>query len=113
MQTENNNIMNTTKLIFIAFAIALTSCGTSKNTQPQIVEVVDASCGICQFGMTGDECELAVKINDKYYYVEGTAIDQHGDAHAEDGFCSVVRKAKVTGQIKNGVFVATSFELID
>lgn len=39
-------------------------------------------------------------------------MDEHGDAHAEDGFCSVVRKAKVKGSVIDGRFVAESFELL-
>lgn len=102
------------KISIFLFSIGLfyTSCGSIKNGASELNEVADASCGICNFKMTGDECALAVKINDKFYYVEGSAIDEHGDAHAEDGLCSAIRKAKVTGQIKNGVFVATSFQLI-
>jgi hypothetical protein len=51
--------------------------------KPQIVE---ASCGQCQFGMEGHGCELAVRIDGKSYFVDGSSIDSHGDAHAKDGF---------------------------
>ena len=74
--------------------------------------MVDASCGKCNFGMTGDKCDLAVKLGDKHYYVVGSAIDDHGNEHATDGLCSTTRKAKVTGRVKGGVFVASSFELL-
>jgi len=91
----------------------LASCATMQKAENMVVDVVEASCGICKFDMTGDECALAVKIDGKYYYVEGTTIDAHGDPHGEKGFCNAVRKAKVTGRIKNGVFKAESFELIE
>jgi hypothetical protein len=39
-------------------------------------------------------CDLAVRMNEKSYFVEGTKIDDHGDAHADDGFCSTVRTAR-------------------
>ncbi|MFP5471969.1 MAG: DUF6370 family protein, partial [Bacteroidia bacterium] len=71
----------------------------------------EASCGQCQFGMEGEGCTLAVRINGKPYFVEGTSIDEHGDAHAHDGFCNAIKHAHVTGEVKNNRFVATSFEV--
>ena len=97
-------------LIILSLGL-LVSCATT-NQKEEFTRIVETSCGECNFGMTGNECDLAVKIDGKYYFVEGSAIDQHGDAHAADGLCTVVRKAKVTGRIKGGAFVASSFELI-
>ena len=73
--------------------------------------IVDASCGECQFNMTGKGCNLAVRFDGKSYYVDGTTIDQHGDAHAKDGFCQAIRKAEVQGDTLNGRFVASYFKL--
>lgn len=75
-------------------------------------QIVEASCGQCQFGMKGNGCDLAVRIDGKAYFVEGTDIDKHGDAHAEDGFCQAIRKAEVVGTIKDTVFVVTQFKLL-
>jgi hypothetical protein len=36
--------------------------------------------------MEGHGCELAVRIDGKPYFVDGTSLDSHGDAHANDGF---------------------------
>ena len=69
-------------------------------------QIVEASCGQCQFGMEGDGCDLAVRIDGKSYYVDGSNIDDHGD----DGLCNCIRKAKVTGDIKNGRFVAATLK---
>jgi hypothetical protein len=44
--------------------------------------------------------------------VEGTTLNDHGDAHAADGFCSAVRKAEVVGELKDNKFVVTSFKLL-
>lgn len=74
--------------------------------------IVEAACGECQFGLEGSDCELAVRIDGQAYFVDGANIDDYGDAHAADGFCSTVRKAKVKGAIENGRFVVESFELI-
>jgi hypothetical protein len=75
-------------------------------------KIVEASCGQCQFHLPGKGCNLAVRIDGKAYFVDGTGIDDHGDAHAKDGFCERVRKARVTGQIINNRFQAESFQLL-
>jgi len=89
--------------------LALLSC--SKETKIQIVE---AACGQCQFNMTENSgCDLAVRINGQSFFVKGSKIDDHGDAHAEDGFCSTVRNARVKGEIVDGSFKIESFELLN
>lgn len=98
------------------FAIALFLFAFGINAQEKKIskpEVVEASCGQCNFGMTDKKgCDLAVKIDGKPYFVDGTHLDDHGDAHAADGFCSKVRSAEVTGEVKDNRFVASSFTLL-
>lgn len=77
------------------------------------IEKVKAACGICQFGLAGNTCELAVRIKNKTYYVDGTDIDSHGDAHAEDGFCNAIRKAEVQGEVVNNRYHLTYFKLLN
>ena len=76
------------------------------------VQVVEASCGQCKLGMPGKSCDLAVRFDGKSYFVDGTTVDSHGDAHAKDGFCQKIRKAEVQGQVVNDRFVATYFRLL-
>jgi hypothetical protein len=78
-------------------------------SKPQIVET---ACGECKFHLKGDVCDLAIRVYGHAYFVDGTGINDHGDAHAKDGFCNSIRKAKVTGKIVNGRFKATSFKLV-
>ena len=85
---------------------------SSDQSKHFVSQVVDASCGECQFKMEGKGCDLAVRIDGKAYYVDGAKMDDHGDAHSHDGMCNAIRKAKVTGEIKNGRFVASAFELL-
>ncbi|TRX04287.1 DUF6370 family protein [Flavobacterium gawalongense] len=96
-------------LIFL-FSTALVSAQDKKELPKS--QIAEASCGQCQFGMEGHGCELAVRIDGKAYFVDGTSIDSHGDAHADDGFCSAVRKAEVAGKVENNRFKVTSFKLL-
>ncbi|MEN9686284.1 MAG: hypothetical protein RLZZ28_2070 [Bacteroidota bacterium] len=72
---------------------------------------VEASCGQCQFGLPGKSCDLAVRINGKAYFLDGVHIDSLGDAHAKDGFCNAIRKATVQGELAEGRFKASYFQL--
>lgn len=79
----------------------------------EALQEVDAACGQCKLGLKGKSCDLAIRIKGKSYFVDGTDIDSHGDAHAEDGFCNAIRKAYVQGTIVNNRFKATYFKLVD
>ncbi|MDB4561639.1 DUF6370 family protein [bacterium] len=74
---------------------------------------VEVSCGQCQFGMSGEGCDLAVRMNEHVYYVDGSSIDDHGDAHATDGLCNCVRKAIVSGKVVDGRFIASELKLVN
>ena len=95
----------------VLFFSALAGNAQEKREAPKS-QIVEASCGQCQFGMKEKGCDLAVRIDGKSYFVDGTAIDQHGDAHAADGFCSAIRKAEVVGVVVDNRFKATSFKLL-
>lgn len=73
---------------------------------------VEASCGQCKLGLKGKGCTLAIRKDDKAWFVDGTDINSHGDAHADDGFCNKIRKAKVQGEVVDGRFRASYFELL-
>jgi len=76
------------------------------------IQIVDVACGQCQLGLPGKSCDLAVRINGKAYFIDGTDIDSHGDAHAKDGFCEAVRKAEVQGEITGNRFKVTYFKIV-
>ena len=100
------------------------SCNVSKNKAEKpnanfVTKIKDggmvdglvlASCGMCNFGMKDKKrCSLAIQINDIAYDVKGTGIDDHGDSHAEEGFCNAIRVANVKGEIKKNILKAESF----
>lgn len=103
-----------TFIIVLISLIPLHGQARSKATYGTAItnQIVEASCGQCRFHLPGKGCDLAVRIDDKAYFVDGTGIDDHGDAHAEDGLCARIRKARVSGQIVNNRFQATSFQLL-
>lgn len=73
---------------------------------------VEAACGQCRLGLPGKGCDLAVRIDGKAYFVDGTGIDSHGDAHAKDGFCQAIRQAEVQGAVVEDRFRASAFRLL-
>ncbi len=105
-----------TLLVFSFFAT--TAIGQHNEVKPAKPDTtkklltVEAACGQCQLGLAGKSCDLAVRIDGKSYFVDGTDIDKHGDAHAKDGFCNAIRKAEVQGEIVDNRFKATYFRLI-
>lgn len=100
-------------LMFVSIsAFAQTEEKSSEKAQVAKTEVVEASCGQCQFGLKGGGCDLAVRIDGQAYYVDGSSMGDHGDAHAHDGMCNAIRKAEVSGEVKDGRFVAEHFKLL-
>ena len=115
-------------IIFLTLSTSFLSTGCSSqkcNKKPESIGiqkskaakqnkelVVEAACGQCLFDLPGKGCDLAIRFNGHAYYVDGTEIDAHGDAHAEDGFCNAVRKAKVQGHVDNGRFNILQFNLV-
>ncbi len=106
------------KSLFVSVAMILIGSAASAQLRAtpdstKKVQIVETSCGQCQFGLkTKKGCDLAVRIDGKAYFVEGTTIDEHGDAHASDGFCEAIRKAKVQGKVKDDKFKVTYFKLL-
>jgi hypothetical protein len=107
---KNIKIKTLLSLLFL-FSLGLVHAQSKKKIANS--QIVDVSCGQCQFGMSEKKgCYLAVRIDGKCYFVDGTAIDSHGDAHKEDGFCNAIRKAEVSGEIKKNRFKVTAFRLL-
>ena len=57
-------------------------------------------------------CKLAVEIEGRHYLVQGSDIDDHGDAHAADGLCNTARRATVKGKVSGSRFVAELFTVL-
>ncbi|MCT4700108.1 DUF6370 family protein [Tenacibaculum haliotis] len=97
-------------LLFI-FLLGIVACSQPKEK----TFIADASCGQCKFGLESQNgCDLAIKIDDKAYFVDGAHIDDFGDAHDKKiGFCNVVRKVEVTGKLENDRFKATALKIVE
>lgn len=101
--------------VIVATVVAIVGCSRESSdpaSESEPVMVVEASCGQCSFELPGDRCDLAVRIDGEAYFVDGSHIDDHGDAHAADGLCNSIRQANATGRIVDGRFVASSFALL-
>jgi len=108
------------KLIFtllVAFACFNANAQTSTKKATAAKEIknqtVEIACGECKFKMAGKSCDLAIRIDGKPYFVDGKSVDDFGDAHDEKhGFCNVIKKAEVTGEIVNNRFKAKTITLL-
>lgn len=100
-------------LFFVVFSLFL-SCTPADTSLRLEDKIVEAACGQCQFQLKSEKqsCDLAIRVNGKAYFVDGSSIDDHGDAHAADGFCQRIRNARVTGEISKGRFHAESFQVL-
>ena len=84
----------------------------SKPDSSKKIQAVEVSCGQCKFHLKGKSCDLAVRINDKAYFIDGANIDSFGDAHANDGFCNAIRKAEIQGEVVKNRFKVTYIKLL-
>ena len=121
METLNkkNMLLSLLILIFVS-SFVFASCGScqvqakpvvSKKSNSLVTTIPEsgkiegfsiASCGMCNFDYKGSKgCSLTIKIGDTVYPVEGTNIHKHGDPHSEEGMCSAIRVAYVSGKVKN------------
>ena len=110
-------LKNMKKIISIISVVVLSFSANAQSkavtNDPSLVQVVEVSCGQCNFGLTDKKgCDLAVRMDGKAYWVTGTDIHSHGDAHGENGFCSTVRKAEIAGEIVDGKFNVSHFKLL-
>ena len=104
-------------ILFLIFSTTVfaqdSNTGANIPDSTKKIRTVEASCGQCQFKLPGKGCDLAVRIKGKAYFVDGTKIDDHGDAHADDGFCEKIRNAEVQGKIVKKRFRASYFRLLE
>ena len=99
--------------LFLSFSTYAGNAQTPTKKNAITNQVVELSCGECNFKMKGKSCDLAVRIDGKAYFVDGKKIDDFGDSHDENtGLCNVVKKATVTGEIVNNRFKASEIKVI-
>jgi hypothetical protein len=109
-------------LLSLCLVTFLCSCGRTENGNGRPVADIqefqsvegrcDVGCGQCLFGLDGTGCDLAIRWNGVAMFVDGSGIDDHGDAHAADGLCNKVSMADVFGEINDGRFISERIILI-
>ena len=133
MDTLNKkNMLLTLLIIIFVSSFVFASCGSCQvQAKPAVLKKSNslvttipesgniegfaiASCGMCNFGYKGIRgCSLTIKIGDTVYPVVGTTIHKHGNPHSDEGLCSVIRVAYVSGKIEKENFHSDSFTLIE
>ena len=110
---------NSLSFVVVCLLVLVPGCATKTTSSHHAGKinkptVVDAACGQCLLGLKGEKkgCDLAVRLDGQSYFVDGFTMKQLGDAHANDGMCNAIRKAKVTGRVENGRFAASTFDLL-
>ncbi len=112
---QKNPLYTMKNAILVLILSFLSFHAYSQNSKKQVQlknTLVETACGECKFKLEGKSCDLAIRYKGVAYFVDGTGINDHGDAHDKDGFCNSIRKAEVTGTIENGRFKSTSFKLM-
>ena len=121
------NKLITTCFAIFTFQSILASCGLCKISKNEIIPpkgafitsineggsvngYLLASYSMCNFGKNNKKCSLVIQINEKAYNVKGSNIDDHGDSHANDGYCNVIKKIYVEGRVRGKSFTANKME---
>lgn len=73
---------------------------------------VEVSCGQCNFDLDGFGCDVAVKVGENAYYVDGVGISDYGHPHAKGGFCVATHKAEIQGELIDNRYKITYFKLL-
>ena len=106
MNARRTSIILLSAALVLPFGCREEPIRSSDAVEPAGTMLVEASCGQCQFGMEGSGCDLAVRIDGQAWYVDGSGIDDHGDAHGVHGLCNAIRMADVSGSVIDGRFLA-------
>ena len=97
------------------------SIGCARSEDRPAIEVSDSrvldgrcevACGQCLFDLEGEGCTLAIRWQGDAMFVAGSGIDDHGDAHAAEGLCNMIRSGDVKGEVKDGRFIAQRLRLV-
>lgn len=99
-------------LLTLSSASVFSQASIAIKDSTKAMKVVDVACGTCKLGLAGSDCILAARIGKIAYFVEGTSIDDHGDAHGSEGFCKSIRSAEVQGEVVDDKFKVSYFKLL-
>ena len=114
---DSTSMLRTLSLVMLLCA----SVGCSRSEERSAIEVSDSrvldgrceiACGQCLFDLAGEGCTLAIRWKGDAMFVDGSGIDDHGDAHAAEGLCNTIRSGDVRGEVKDGRFIAERLRLV-
>jgi len=114
---DSTSMLPTLGLALLLFA----SIGCARSEDRPAIEVSDSrvldgrcevACGQCLFDLEGEGCTLAIRWQGDAMFVDGSGIDDHGDAHAAEGLCNMIRSGDVRGEVKDGRFIAQRLRLV-
>lgn len=101
--------MKNLALITLVLLFSITASAQKKEKTYKVL----TACGTCHWDMDSPTgCALAIQLAGKNYWIDGSSISDHGDEHASDGLCRVVKKAEVKGTFDGNRMKATSFILL-
>ena len=90
--------------------VALAGCDRGVKIDTRTVE---AACAMCAYELEGAKgCYWAVVLEGKPVPATGPAIPTDHASHAPDGMCNIRRRVVVEGELSDGLFYATRFELL-
>lgn len=114
---DSTSMLPTLGLVLLLCA----SIGCARSEDRPAIEVSDSrvldgrcevACGQCLFDLEGEGCTLAIRWQGDAMFVDGSGIDDHGDAHAAVGLCNMIRSGDVRGEVKDGRFIAQRLRLV-
>ena len=95
----------------VVLLLSSSGCGGEPGVRIEDRELT-VGCGACIFAMPGvTACPWAAEIDDKHYLMKG-ALDANHNSHMADGICNMPRRARITGELRDGLLYVSKMTLL-